>query len=175
MRYFLVFVPWLLLYAAVGIDWACDALADLVRRHGQRALAPLLAVALLAAVIIPDARDIRVRAETQTSGNEMVELANWLKANTSPDAVVMTRNPWEVSWHSDRRAVMLPLGSIDDVYAVMRQYGVTVLALDHINDPSTIRQSLLPLYSYKEMPGITRRYDPGNNAYLVFSVSPPPA
>jgi len=70
---------------------------------------------------------------------------------------------------------MLPLGTLDDVYAVMRQYGVTVLALDHINDSSTIRQSLLPLYSYKDMPGITRRYDPENNAYLIFSVSPPPA
>ncbi|MGI8858511.1 MAG: ArnT family glycosyltransferase, partial [Thermomicrobiales bacterium] len=175
IRYFLVFVPWLLLYAAAGIDWACDALATWFTGIGRRALVPLLAVALLAAVSIPNVRDMRARAETQTSGNAMVELANWLQANTAPDAVVMTRNPWEIAWHSERRAVMLPLGSIDDVYAVMRQYGVTVLALDHINDQSTIRQSLLPLYSFKEMPGITRRYDPGNNAYLVFSVSPPPA
>ena len=174
-RYFLVFVPWLLLYAAAGIDWAFDALATWFAGMRQRALVPLFAVVLLAAVIVPDVNNIRYRAETQTSGNEMVELSNWLKANTTPNDVVMTRNPWEVSWHSDRRAVMLPLGSIDDVYAVMRQYGVTVLALDHINDPSTIRQSLLSLYSYKGMTGITPRYDPHNNAYLVFSVSPPPA
>jgi 4-amino-4-deoxy-L-arabinose transferase-like glycosyltransferase len=173
-RYLLVFVPWLLLYAAAGIDWAYDALVTWFAGTGQRALVPLLAAALLAAVVAPNVGDITHRAATQTSGNEMVELSNWLKANTSPDAVVMTRNPWEVSWHSERRAVMLPLGSADDVYAVMRQYGVTVLALDHINDTSTIRQSLLPLYSYKAMPGITPRYDPRNNAYLVFSVSPPP-
>ena len=52
---------------------------------------------------------------------------------------------------------------------------MTVLALDHINDPSTIRPSLLPLYSFKPMAGITPQYDPRNNAYLVFAVSPPPA
>ena len=176
IRYMLVFVPWLLLYAAAGIDRACATLVTWFTGAGRRALVvPLLAVALLAAVVVPDVGNIHLRAATQTSGNEMVELSNWLKANTSPEDVVMTRNPWEVSWHSDRRAVMLPLGTIDDVYAVMRQYGVTVLALDHINDPGTIRQSLLPLYSYKGMAGITPRYDPRNNAYLVFSVAPPPA
>jgi hypothetical protein len=174
-RYFLVFVPWLLLYAAAGIEWIYDALVTWFAGTAQRALVPLLAVALLAAVVVPNIGDINHRAATQTSGNEMVALSNWLKANTSPDDVVMTRNPWEVSWHSDRRAVMLPLGSRDDIYAVMRQYGVTVLALDHINDTSTIRQSLLPLYSFKPLPGITPRYDPHNNAYLVFSVAPPPA
>lgn len=175
IRYMLFFVPWLLLSAAAGIDWAYDALATWFAGMWQRALVPLLAAVLLAAVFAPNVRDITARAEAQTDGNAMVELANWLKANTPPDAVVMTRNPWEVSWHSERRAVMLPLGSREEVYAVMRQYGVTVLALDHINDPGTIRQSLLPLYSFKDLPGISPRYDPGNDAYLVFSVSPPPA
>ena len=82
----------------------------------------------------------RRRAATRRS------LSDWLKANTSPDDVMMTRNPWEVSWHSNRRTVMLPIGSIDDIYAVMHQYGVTVLELDHLNDPATIRQSLAALF-----------------------------
>ena len=172
-RYFLVFVPWLLLSAASGIEWTYDALVTWFAGMWQRALVPLFAALLLLGVLIPDARDIVVRAQAQTGGNAMVEVSDWLNANTPPDAVVMTRNPWEVSWHSGRRTVMLPLGSLDDVYAVMRQYHVTYLELDHINDPSTLRDSLKSLYSFKAMPGITPLYDPHNDAYLVFAVAPP--
>lgn len=175
VRYLLVLVPWLLLYAAAGLEWTYDALITWFAGMRQRALVPLLVGVLLAAIFIPAGRDIRVRVAAQTSGNGMVEAANWLKANTPADAVVMTRNPWEISWHSGRRAVMLPLGTRDEVYAVMRQYHVTVLELDHINDPNTIRESLKSLYSFKDVPGITPLYDPQNNFYLVFAVSPPPA
>ncbi|MDQ6601383.1 MAG: glycosyltransferase family 39 protein, partial [Chloroflexota bacterium] len=163
-RYFLVFMPWLLLYAASGIEWTYDALVTWFAGMWQRALVPIFAALLLLGVLIPDARDIAVRVQAQTGGNEIVVVSDWLKTNTPPDAVIMTRNPWEVSWHSGRRAVMLPLGSLDDVYAVMRQYHVTYLELDHLNDPSTLRESLKPLYSFKAMPGITPLYDPHNDA-----------
>ncbi|MHB8647179.1 MAG: glycosyltransferase family 39 protein [Thermomicrobiales bacterium] len=172
-RYFLVVVPWLLLFAASGIEWTYDALVAWFAGMWQRALPPILLAVLLLALFIPAGRDIALQAETQTSGNAIVTVSDWLKANTPPDAVVMTRNPWEVSWHSERRTVMLPLGSLDDVYAVMRQYHVTYLELDHLNDSSTLRESLRPLYSFKPMPGITPLYDPGNDAYLVFAVVPP--
>lgn len=172
-RYFLVFVPWLLLAAASGIEWTYDALVTWFAGVWQRALVPLLLALLLLAVAIPAGHDIAVRAEAQTGGNEMVAVSDWLTANTPPDAVIMTRYPWEVSWHSGRRTVMLPLGSLDDVYAVMRQYHVTYLELDHLNDTSTLRESLKPLYSFKPMPGIMPLYDPHNDAYLVFAVAPP--
>ena len=173
VRYFLGFVPWLLLFAAAGIEWTYDALVTWFAGMWQRALVPLATAALLLAILAPAGQEIALRAQTQAGGNELVDAANWLKANTPEDAVVMTRNPWEITWHSGRRTVMLPLGSLEDVYAVMRQYGVTVLELDHINDPSITRDSLRPLYSFKEMPGITPRYDPGNDAWLVFTVAPP--
>ncbi len=172
-RYFLVFVPWLLLAAAAGIEWTYDALVTWFTGMWQRALVPILVALLLLAVAIPAGHDIAVSAEVQTGGNEMVVMSDWLKANTPPDAVIMTRNPWEVSWQSERRTVMLPLGSLDDVYTVMRQYHVTYLELDHLNDTSTLRESLKPLYSFKPMPGITPLYDPHNDAYLVFAVAPP--
>ncbi|MCA1724595.1 MAG: glycosyltransferase family 39 protein [Thermomicrobia bacterium] len=173
-RYFLVFVPWILLFAASGIEWTYDALMTWFAGMWQRALVPILAALLLLAVFIPASGDITVDAQTQTSGNATVEVSYWLATNTPPDAVIMTRNPWEVSWHSGRRAVMIPLGSLDDVYAVMRQYHVSYLELDHLNDPSTLRESLRPLYSFKPMAGITPLYDPHNDAYLVFAVAPPP-
>ncbi len=172
-RYFLVFVPWLLLFAAAGIEWTYDALVTWFAGMWQRALVSILAALLLLVVAIPAGRDIAVGAETETGGNEMVVVSDWLTANTPPDAVIMTRNPWEVAWHSGRRTVMLPLGSLDDVYAVMRQYHVTYLELDHLNDPGTRRESLKSLYSFKPVPGITPLYDPHNDAYLIFAVAPP--
>ncbi len=173
IRYFLVVVPWLLLFAAAGIEWTYDALVTWFAGMWQRALPPILVALLLLAVFIPAGRDISVRADAQTGGDAMVAVSDWLAQNTPADAVIMTRNPWEVSWHSERRTVMLPLGSLDDVYAVMRQYHVTYLELDHINDTGTLRESLKPLYSFKPMPGITPLYDPHNDAYLVFAVAPP--
>jgi hypothetical protein len=171
VRYFVVFAPWLLLYAASGIEWTYDALVTWFAGMWQRALVPLAAAVLLLAVVAPEARDIQNRAAVNAGGNQQVVIAKWLEANTPPDAVIMTRNPWEISWHSNRQTVMLPVGSLDDIQAVMKQYGVTVLALDHLNDTATMRQSLAPLYSYKPMPGITPHYDPGDNSFLIFDVA----
>lgn len=173
LRYFVVFVPWLLLYAASGIEWLYDALATWFAAVWQRALVPLLATVLLLAVVVPQAQDIGVRAEANMSGNQAVVIAKWLEANTPPDAVIMTRNPWEIAWHSNRRTVMLPLGTRAEIEDVMRQYNVTVLELDRLNDTALLRESLRPLYSFKELPGITPRYDPGDNTFLVFDVQVP--
>lgn len=171
VRYFVVFVPWLLLYAASGIEWTYDALVTWFAGLWQRTLVPIAAAALLLAVAVPEVRDIQNRAAANMGGNQSVVIARWLEANTPPDAVIMTRNPWEISWHSNRQAVMLPVGSLDDIQAVMRQYGVTVLELDHLNDTALMRSALAPLYSYKPMPGITPRYDPGDNSFLIFDVA----
>jgi len=174
-RYFLVFVPWLLLYAAAGIVWLTDVL---IARAGVagRIVGPVVAFALIAGMVAPGFAGIVAEAQTQTGGNETVAIARWIADNTPPDAVVMTRNPWEISWHSGRRAVMLPLGTADEIYAVMRQYHVTVLELDHINDQATIRDSIRPLYSWREQPGITHgHYNPdarGVASYLIYRVNP---
>jgi len=174
-RYFLVFVPWLLLYAAAGLVWLADVLISRAG-VGGRIGGPVVALALTLAVIAPGFVGIAAEARAQTGGNETVEIARWIADNTPPDAVIMTRNPWEISWHSGRRTVMLPLGTPDEVYAVMRQYGVTVLELDHINDQTTIRDGLRPLYSWREQPGITHlHYNPdarGVASYLIYRVNP---
>lgn len=175
LRYFLVCVPWLCLFAAAGLDWGYAALAAWFAGLWQRALVPLVALAVLLAIFVPAAQSIADEARRDTGGNEMVQIAQWLRDNTPPDAVVMTRNPWEVSWHSGRKAVMLPLGTADDIFAVMRQYHVTVLELDHINDCKVNRLAIAPLYSYREIPGVTRLYPPPdtpNSSYLIYAVDP---
>jgi 4-amino-4-deoxy-L-arabinose transferase-like glycosyltransferase len=44
--------------------------------------------------------------------------------------VVMTRNPWELTQATGVRTVMIPYGSLEDVLAVARRYGVTDLLMD---------------------------------------------
>lgn len=176
-RYFLVLVPWLLLYAAAGLIWLADALVTHTGRVG-RVLGPLVALALMLAVIVPGLTGIVAEARAQTDASDPVAIGRWIASNTPPDAVVMTRNPWEMSWHSGRRAVMLPLGTTDEIYATMRQYHVTVLELDHLNDQSTIRDGIRPLglYSWRESPGFTHAtYNPdvaGTATYLIYRVDP---
>ena len=176
-RYLLVLVPWVLLYAAAGLVWLTDALATHTGRAG-RVLGPLVALALMLAVVVPGFMGIAAEARAQTDASDPVAIGRWIAANTPPDAVVMTRNPWEMSWHSGRRAVMLPLGTTDEIYATMRQYHVTVLALDHLNDQNTIRDGIrsLGLYSWRESPGFTHAtYNPdaaGTATYLIYRVDP---
>lgn len=176
-RYFLVLVPWLLLYAAAGLIWLADTLVTHTGRVG-RVLGPLVALALTLAVVVPGVTGIAAEARAQTDASDPVAIGRWIAANTPPDAVVMTRNPWEMSWHSGRRAVMLPLGTTDEIYATMRQYHVTVLELDHLNDQNTIRDGIrsLGLYSWRESPGFTHAtYNPdaaGTATYLIYRVDP---
>ncbi len=56
-------------------------------------------------------------------------LGGWLKTN-DPQAVVMTRNPWELHWYSHGPAVQIPLSSLDEILSVAKFYHVSYLNLD---------------------------------------------
>ena len=69
-----------------------------------------------------------------TTGTGIVTTADWLRANTPPDAVIMSRNVWELSFHSERRGVMIPNNAtLDQIKGVMRDYHATYLQLDHLD------------------------------------------
>ena len=53
----------------------------------------------------------------------------WLAANTPSDAVVMSRDPWELNWYSERKAVMIPWGPLEDIRAAGKQYGADYLVV----------------------------------------------
>jgi hypothetical protein len=63
------------------------------------------------------------------SGQGWAAVGRWLKAN-APGSVTMTRNPWELHFYSQEKAVQIPLGRLDQVFAVARHYGVTHLIPD---------------------------------------------
>jgi hypothetical protein len=63
------------------------------------------------------------------SGQGWMEAGRWLRAN-APGSVTMTRNPWELNYYSQERAIQIPLGQLDQVFAVARHYRATHLIPD---------------------------------------------
>ncbi|HUP26996.1 MAG TPA: glycosyltransferase family 39 protein [Chloroflexia bacterium] len=168
-RYFQVAVPWLYMLLAWGLFWVWDRLRASVREHlGRRwgiALVPLAAAALM----WPNVDTIMQQREQDARPTGYVATLNWLTANSSSQDVVMTRDPWEVNWHTGRRAVMIPYDDLATIESTARKYGVTMLQLggpvDRVDEercpaadaegpfPTGSRPTLGGLYCGRERPG----------------------
>lgn len=165
-RYTLYLLPWLMLAAAAALWWLHDRLA-LARGPRTAALAILVVAAF---IVVPQADAMRNDAQAAQITPSSVAIARWVAANTPPDAVVMTRNPWELSFHSGRHTVMIPYDTLDAILAVAKQYHVTYLQLDHLNDRYTRRAALGPLYDGEERFGFQKVYEaPG---WIVYRFPP---
>jgi hypothetical protein len=114
---------------------------------------------------------------------------DWLSQNSTPADVVMTRDPWELNWHTGRKAVMIPFEDLETIKRVAAQYGVTMLQLGGPTDglniascppdtgtqarfPTGSRPALGKLYCGYEMPGFTRVYQNGDLTIYRLSQSP---
>ena len=141
-RYTLFLIPWGALLGASGLWWLHDRLAE-ARSRATAALGVLVVVAL---ILTPqwDTLQQNWRADLRIS-NPLV-VAWWTRDNTPADAIVMTRNPWEFSFHSERRSVMIPFDDLATIKAIGDRYGVTHLQLDHLTERATRRPDLAPLY-----------------------------
>ena len=152
-RYALYLVPWAALLAAAGLGWLHDQLAA-ARGRG------LAATAAVVALVVLLAPQVGVLRETMASDQRVpssVVVAEWLRDNTPPDAVVMSRDPWELAFHSERRAVMIPYDDLPTIQDIARRYGVTHLHLSRLDDPA--RPALAPLYEGREVWGFRKVYD----------------
>ncbi|HEX8222167.1 MAG TPA: glycosyltransferase family 39 protein [Chloroflexia bacterium] len=174
-RYFQVAVPWLYMLLAWGIFWTWDrlraALNDGLGRRWGLLLLPLLAAMLLWPSL--DAIGKQIEEDVQPTGTARGML--WLRDNTTPQDVIMTRDPWELNWYSERRAVMIPNDDLATIEKVARQYGVTYLQLDGIDTrqcpddpaapqssfPTGSRPALGALYCGIERPGFDLVYRQG--------------
>lgn len=81
----------------------------------------------------------------------------WLTAHTAPSTVVMSRNPWELSFHSARRTVMIPNGDRAAVLDVARRHNVRYLALDTLD--YLRRPALDELYRRHPSPEVALVYE----------------
>ncbi len=116
-RYFLMLMPWLALLIAWLIWTGYDCLAHI----GDRRWSPLglLLVLVTAGAIVQHSWTpiaTKVQVEPLLWQPDVIAY-QWLRDNTPPDAVIMTRNPWQLNWHSQRPAVMIPNTSDPELFA----------------------------------------------------------
>jgi hypothetical protein len=142
-RYYLVWLPWIYLIGLYGLSWLCDRITSSNPGDERPRVAPYpsnagywivgLAFLILA---VPGINALITEGPGYTTPTGIVTTANWIKQNTPSDAVIMSRNVWELSFHSERKSVMTPNGvsanQLDQVKDVMRRYGVSYLELDHL-------------------------------------------
>ncbi len=136
-RYWVVVMPWLALFAAAMLWRIYDRIAAL--SDGRWTPFGVLAVmALMGAIIAPSWSPIaeKVRDEPNLYRADLDAYA-WLKRNTPPDAVMMTRNPWQLNWHSERPALMIPYTTDPETFLQLaRRYNVRYLVIDTLQRPA---------------------------------------
>ncbi len=137
-RYYLFWLPWVYLLGLYGLSWLYDkisASSPVEPNENRRRSAAWLFAVIFVVIAFPGVQALAADGPLYTGQTGIVLAADWLKQNTPPNAVVMSRNVWELSFHSQREAVMTPNNAtLDQVKAVMRAYSVRYLELDHLNE-----------------------------------------
>lgn len=132
-RYWVMLIPWLALLAAWMIWSGFDRLAAIGDRRWSP-LALILVCVAIGGIISPSWTDIanKVQTEPQLWQPDLKAYA-WLKQNTPPGTVVMARNPWQLNWHSERPALMIP-NTADRtlLLAIARRYNAQYLILENL-------------------------------------------
>lgn len=130
-RYFLMAMPWLALFAAWMIWAGYDRLAAIGDRRWSPLAFILVGVAIVS-ILRPSWPMIatKVQVEPQQWAPDIIAY-EWLQTNTDPDAVMMTRNPWQLNWHAERPAVMIPnTASEETLRYLARHYEAEYLVLE---------------------------------------------
>ncbi len=156
-RYFQIFAPFVALFAVAFVFW----LGDRVRLNstpphegsGSRRLAMLLVPLLLLLLLYPPVREQWEAAPKFAGATPLVAAAQWYAQHSTPADVIMSRNPWEFSFHSARPALMIANNGESTIREVGDYYKATYLHLDQVRvDPNRrFRPALNKLYnpSYK--------------------------
>lgn len=135
-RYFVPFIPWFALLIARGLWWIHDTLAYRRDGAGRRTLSGfgwlglVVVVLVCAQLVAPFFPEAAAKLETDRAKRLELRAYAWLAESTPADAVVMTRVPWQLTYYSGRRSVMIPQGGMEDVQQIIDHYGVTYLLMD---------------------------------------------
>jgi 4-amino-4-deoxy-L-arabinose transferase-like glycosyltransferase len=135
-RYWVALMPWLALLAA-GVLWRGY---DRVAAIGDGRWAPLglvLVVTSVALVVQPSSPDITEKIESEPLlWAADLDAYAWLRENTPPGTVVMTRGPWQANWHSDRPTLMVP-NTVDreTFLRIAQYYEARYLVFDSLQNP----------------------------------------
>ena len=92
-------------------------------------------------------------------GKAWIEAGRWIKENI-PESVTMTRNPWELHFYSEEKAIQIPLEELDRIIEVGKYYGATHLIPEN-------RRPALKKWLSGEIPGLELVYDEGLEIYKI--------
>lgn len=143
-RYFVMLMPWMALLAAYALWRGYDRVAAI----GDGRWTPVglaLVITALALVVTPSWPDIanKVRVEPKILAADL-DAYTWLRQNSAPGDVVMTRLPWQFNWQSERPAVMVPNTTDPELFLrLARYYNVRYLVLDSAQRPSEAVRKML--------------------------------
>lgn len=167
-RYFLPFVPWLMLAAMGALNRAFDA--ALHYRGGRLAgLAALLGSLLLVNTLQAERRPVDAfldPAQSRYWGRQWLpdlEAYEWLRQHTTADAVIMTRVPWQLSFTADRPSLMIPNAPlvsdepcVATIMQAARYYGADYLVVNAMTGPrGPAAETLRPLSLGEPILGFT--------------------
>lgn len=167
-RYFLPFVPWLMLAAMGALNRAFDAALNY--RGGRLAgLAALLGTLLLWNTLQAERRPIDAfldPAQSRYWGRQWLpdlEAYKWLNQHTPADAVIMTRVPWQLSLTADRPSLMIPNAPlvsdepcVATIMQAARYYGADYLVVNAMTGPrGPAAETLRPLSLGEPILGFT--------------------
>jgi 4-amino-4-deoxy-L-arabinose transferase-like glycosyltransferase len=143
-RYFVMIMPWLALLASYALWGIYDRIA-LIGDGRWTPVGLALALSALVLVVQPSWPEIakKVQQEPRLYAAD-IDAYNWLRANTEPGDVMMTRLPWQLNWHSQRPAVMIPYTSDPNVFLrLARYYKARYLVLDSLQRPKEEVRTML--------------------------------
>jgi hypothetical protein len=176
VRYFMMWLPWFFLFGMYGLSWLYDKARENNAEKAGRIGGWLVAIAFLV-LLLPGIPEITNPNYYSPTG--IVTTSEWINRNLAKEAVIMTRTPWQVTFHADRKTVMFPnnITNLDQIAGVMRDYGVSHFQFSHTNldgggrpDEFFWRQrtALWDLIAKKDVPGFKLLYD--KDGFLVYEI-----
>lgn len=129
-RYFVVLLPWL----ALLIAWVSWKIFDRLAEVGWSPLALLLVGLIFWQIGQPSWLLIETKlVQEPPKWQPDLQAYEWLRTHTSPTEVVMARNPWQLQWHAQRPAIMIPqTRDREELLALGKHYHTRYLILENL-------------------------------------------
>ncbi|MBC8077496.1 MAG: glycosyltransferase family 39 protein, partial [Chloroflexales bacterium] len=153
-RYWVLLLPWLALLAS-WVLWAGYVRLAAISDGRWAPLGLVLAAVTLFTIVQPSWNIVAAKLTEEPPLWE-VDLAayRWVRENLPPDAALMTRTPWQLNWHTERPALMIP-NTADRalILKIARRYGVRYLSLETLNRvKGDAASALAPLITARSAP-----------------------
>ena len=177
IRYFMVWLPWLFLLGVYGLSWLYQKLRQNENEPRAGKLGVWLMAGVFAVLLLPNLPTILDPGYTGKTG--IVTTSEWIKANTPANAVIMTRVPWQLSFHADRKSVMIPnnITKVEQLRPILNDYKVKYIQFSYINQENgqpddaiwRERTGLWDLIVRKPVSGFKLVYD--KDGFLVYEIT----